>query len=59
MLNEAQISSFKENGYLFLPDALRMDQLDRLRAQFDAWIEESRAYTTPYGETMMADRALI
>ncbi len=52
MLNEAQISSFKENGYLFLPDALRMDQLDRLRAQFDAWIEESRAYTTPYGETM-------
>lgn len=40
------------DGYLFLADALTPEQLDALRVDFEAWKDESRSHTEPYGETL-------
>ncbi len=51
-LTPDQVDSYWTNGYLFVDNALTDDQLAGLIADFDAWTEESRAHTAPYGDTL-------
>jgi ectoine hydroxylase-related dioxygenase (phytanoyl-CoA dioxygenase family) len=50
MLEQSDIAKFWDNGYLVVEDAVTAEELAGLRAQLDAWIEESRDYDAPYGE---------
>lgn len=52
MPHSDDVRCFHENGYLLVKDAVTPRQLDRLRAGFSAWVEESRRHTGPYGETL-------
>ncbi len=51
-LTPHQVDSYWTNGYFFVENALTDDQLAELIADFDAWTEESRAHTAPYGDTL-------
>ncbi len=46
------IDQYWTDGYLYVEDALTAAQLAGLRNDFDAWKEESREHTEPYGETV-------
>lgn len=50
VLDEHQKKSFWENGYLVVENAVDVDLLDRLKADFDGWVEESRSHDASYGE---------
>jgi ectoine hydroxylase-related dioxygenase (phytanoyl-CoA dioxygenase family) len=52
MLPPDKITFFGENGYLLIEQVVSPELLRRLRADFNAWIDESRAQTAPYGETL-------
>ena len=56
MLSTPQIERFWREGYLIVPDAVTSVQLDALRAQIDAWVEESRAHRAPFGEPTIDGR---
>lgn len=49
VLTNDEIAAFKRDGVLTLPDAVDPKLLARLQADFDTWVEESRAYSAPYG----------
>lgn len=51
-LTEDQKDSFWRDGYLVVQDAIGPEELNRLRAEFSGWVEESRAHDSDYGETM-------
>ncbi len=51
-LNQSEIDSFWENGYLCLENAISADQVTAVRNDFDAWLEESKAHSEPFGETI-------
>ena len=50
-LSTHQIAQFKQDGYLFLEEALTDGQLQGLRQDFEKWKEESRHHSAPYGDT--------
>jgi len=52
MLPEDKITFFRDNGYLLVERVITASLLERLRTDFDAWINESRSRTAPYGETL-------
>jgi ectoine hydroxylase-related dioxygenase (phytanoyl-CoA dioxygenase family) len=52
MLPEDKISFFREHGYLLVEQVVGPQLLRRLRTDFDAWVEESRNHTAPYGQTL-------
>jgi ectoine hydroxylase-related dioxygenase (phytanoyl-CoA dioxygenase family) len=52
MLPEDKITFFRDNGYLLVERVITPSLLERLRTDFDAWINESRSRTAPYGETL-------
>jgi len=54
-LSEVEIDAYWNDGYLFVADALTPEQLDALVTDFDAWVEESRTHSEPYGNSL-ADR---
>jgi len=56
MLSTPQIEQFWREGYLIVPDAVTSVQLEALRAQIDAWVEESRAHHAPFGEPTIDGR---
>ena len=43
---------FHENGYLMVEDAVDAALLSRLKQDFAAWVEESRAHDTAWGDTL-------
>ncbi|MEM9443614.1 MAG: phytanoyl-CoA dioxygenase family protein [Pseudomonadota bacterium] len=49
-LSKPQQDFFWKNGYVLLEDAVDPSTLARLKADFNAWIEESRAHEASYGE---------
>ena len=49
-LTRDQIDAFDRDGTIVADDAVTPAQLAALRAEFDAWWEESRAHTRNYGE---------
>ncbi len=51
-LTAAQVREFRDTGCLLLADAVTPAQLAALRADMDAWSEESRAHAANYGETI-------
>lgn len=56
VLNEQQVTQFKETGCLAVENAVDADQLSALNRGLQQWIEESRSYDGPYGKTL-DDRA--
>jgi len=52
MLPEDKITFFRENGYLLVEQVVSPELLGRLRTDFNAWVDESRNHTAPYGETL-------
>lgn len=54
-LTPVQTAFFRKNGYLVVEDAVGEDLLNRLRQDFDGWIEESRGHEQSYG-TMIDGR---
>lgn len=49
-LTEAQKKFFWENGYLVVENAVSPELLSKLKADFAAWVEESRNHEKSYGE---------
>ena len=52
MLTQAQKEFFDENGYLVVENAVEPALLTGLQADFNAWVEESRAHPAAYGEML-------
>ena len=46
------VASFHDDGFLIVENAVTPDQLAALQADFSSWVEESRAETEAYGETI-------
>ena len=51
-LRPDQCEFFRENGYLMVEDAVDGALLSRLKQEFDAWVEESRAHDAAWGDTV-------
>ena len=51
-LTPDQIRRYREEGCLVVENAVGAALLDRLRADFEGWVEESRRHDLPYGETI-------
>ncbi len=51
-LSQSQVDFFRTEGYLLVEDAVAPAQLDALRAEFAAWVDDSRAHDAPWGETV-------
>ena len=51
-LRPEQCEFFRENGYLMVENAVDVALLSRLKQEFDAWVEESRAHDAAWGDTV-------
>ena len=51
-LSQEQQEIFWRDGVLVVEDAVTPERLEALRATFSAWVEESRAHSSDYGETL-------
>ena len=51
-LRPDQREFFRENGYLMVENAVDGALLSRLKREFDAWVEESRAHGAAWGDTL-------
>lgn len=51
-LTSDEIDSYWDEGFAFVEDAVTGAQLQAMRADFDGWVEKSRQYTEPYGDTL-------
>lgn len=49
-LSDDQKTFFDENGYLVVENAVDAQTLALLKSDFEAWVNESRDQTAPYGE---------
>ena len=45
-------SDFNRNGFVMVPEALTLNQLEVMRDQLDSWIDESRQHKENFGSTM-------
>ncbi len=52
LLTQEQIDAFWRDGFLVVENAVTPQQLDALRSEFNMMIEESRAHSEDYGETL-------
>lgn len=52
VLSEAQYEQFWADGYLVVPNAVDEDLLRAMQDEFSAWVEASREYSEPYGDTL-------
>lgn len=50
ILSDAQCDAFWRDGVLTVENAVSSELLARLRADMDAWVEESRTETGPFGQ---------
>lgn len=51
VLTPAEVEAYWADGFAFIENALTPSQLTSLVSDFAAWVEESRGYDQPYGET--------
>lgn len=51
-ITAAEIERFRDQGYLVVRGAVPPQQVAALRAQLDAWIEESRGHAANWGECL-------
>ncbi len=52
ILSQEQIDQFWRDGVLTVENAVTPEQLQNLKADFNAWVDESRGHKDPYGETL-------
>jgi ectoine hydroxylase-related dioxygenase (phytanoyl-CoA dioxygenase family) len=52
MLTQAQISDFWKNGFVVIEAALDETALKPLRDEFQAWVDESRQHSEPFGQML-------
>jgi ectoine hydroxylase-related dioxygenase (phytanoyl-CoA dioxygenase family) len=52
LLSQTQKTTFWQEGFLVVEDAISFAQLEELRAVFLGWVEESRSHSEDYGETL-------
>lgn len=52
MIEQWQIDQYQEQGFLVVHNVLNGDEITTLRKVFDGWVEESRAHSAPWGETL-------
>ena len=52
-LSADSIAHYREHGYVVAPGAATPEAFDAMRAELDAWVEESRTRDSNYGETRM------
>jgi ectoine hydroxylase-related dioxygenase (phytanoyl-CoA dioxygenase family) len=52
MLTQSQISDFRKNGFVVIDAAFTRQALEPLRNDFNAWVEESRQHTGPFGQML-------
>ena len=53
VLTRAQVEQYEREGYIVAADAAEPDVFAGMRAQLDAWVEESREHRKNYGETLI------
>lgn len=51
-LTQKQKDTFWRDGVIVIENAVDQARLSQLRAVFDGWVEDSRAHTEEYGETL-------
>lgn len=56
MLSQDQIERFWRRGFLVVEDAVAPAQLDALRGEIAAWVEESRGHAEPFGPPTLDGR---
>lgn len=56
MLSQDQIERFWRRGFLVVEDAVAPAQLDALRGEIAAWVEESRGHAEPFGAPTLDGR---
>jgi len=56
MLTPTQIDQFWRDGVLTVPNAVTPKQLKALNAEIVGWVEESRAYSEPFGPPTLDQR---
>lgn len=52
VLSQEQRDAFWRDGFLVVENAVSAELLQRLRADFAGWVDESRSHTEPYGEAL-------
>ena len=52
MLNPTQISAFRKNGFVVIDEAFSAQELEPFRKDFNAWVEESRQHSDPFGRML-------
>lgn len=52
VLSEEQRNQFWSDGYLVIENAVDSDLLQAMQDDFCAWVEQSREYSEPYGDTI-------
>ena len=52
MLSTESIEFFRTNGYLVVEDVIDAPLLAKLRSDFAGWVDQSRAHTKAFGETL-------
>ena len=51
MIEQAQLDSFHENGYLVVENLLMAAEIAALQHDFESWVEDSRSHAEAWGET--------
>lgn len=52
MIEQWQVEQFHQQGFLVVENVLSADEIAALQSDFDGWVEESRAESEAYGETL-------
>lgn len=55
-LTKAQVEQFWESGFLIVENVIGQDVVNRLNAQYDEWLDESRSHSENYGATIDGKR---
>lgn len=55
-LTKAQVEQFWESGFLIVENVIGQDVVNRLNAQYDEWLDESRSHSENYGTTIDGKR---
>jgi ectoine hydroxylase-related dioxygenase (phytanoyl-CoA dioxygenase family) len=52
MLNNSQKESYRQDGFVVVPNTISIENLKAMTIELDNWIEESKRHTENYGETL-------
>ena len=49
---QQQVNQFQNDGYVVMEEALTAEQLNSIRSDLVAWVEQSKDYSQPFGQIM-------